>query len=62
MSERPRNASSIAPLFHDPNRGAELAARVEVTLARYPDYIREQITDLLRVLAKRPSEAEKEVR
>jgi hypothetical protein len=31
-------------------------------LARYPTYIREEITDLLRVLAEKPREAVKGVR
>ena len=35
-----------------------MAAKADLMLARYPDYIREQITELLRVLAAKPGEAE----
>ena len=41
-------------LFQGGNRGAELAAKADLMLARYPDYIREQVTELLRVLAAKP--------
>ena len=66
MPELRDNASSHSSqptglAFHDRNRGAELAAQADLMLARYPDYIREQITDLLRVLAT-PGEAEGEIR
>jgi hypothetical protein len=44
------------------NRGAELAAQADLMLARYPAEVREQITDLLRVLATKPGEAEDAVR
>jgi hypothetical protein len=47
---------------HHGNRGAGLAARADVMLARYPVYIREQVTELLRVLAAMPGEAENGVR
>jgi hypothetical protein len=33
-----------------------LAAKADLMLARYPAYIREQITDLLRVLAAKPGD------
>jgi len=44
------------------NRVAELAAQADLMLARYPVDVREQITELLRVLAERPIEAGKGVR
>jgi hypothetical protein len=59
MSELRNNASSIVPAFHPGNRGAEFAAHADLMLARYPAYIREEITDLLRVLAEKPREAVK---
>jgi hypothetical protein len=67
MSELRNNASSqesqpTVLAFHDGNQRAELVAQAEVTLARYPAYVREQITDLLRVLAEKPGQAEKGVR
>jgi hypothetical protein len=36
----------------------DLAAQADLMLARYPTAVREQITDLLRVLAAKPGEAE----
>ena len=48
--------------FHGVNRGAELAAKAGLMLARYPDYIREQVTELLRVLAAKAKEAKGGVR
>jgi hypothetical protein len=62
MSERRNNGSSVAPAFHHGNRGGELSANADLMLARYPVYIREEITDLLRVLTEKPREAVKEVR
>ena len=44
------------------NLGDELAAQADLMLARYPVDVREQITELLRVLAERPIEAGKGVR
>jgi hypothetical protein len=44
------------------NRGANLAAQADLMLARYPAYIREQVSELLRVLAEKPGEAENGVR
>ena len=35
--------------FHGANRGVELAAHADLMLARYPVYIREQVTELLMV-------------
>ncbi len=63
MSELPKNASShdgrpTRLAFNDRNRGAELAAQADLMLARYPADVREQITELLRVLAAKPGEAE----
>ena len=46
----------------DRNRAAELAAQADLMLARYPADVREQITELLQVLAKQPGEAENGVR
>jgi hypothetical protein len=36
----------------------DLAAQADLMLARYPTAVREQITDLLGVLAAKPGEAE----
>jgi hypothetical protein len=44
------------------NRVTELAAQADMMLARYPVDVREQITELLRVLAERPIEAANGVR
>jgi hypothetical protein len=44
----------------DSNRGAELAAQADLMLARYPADVREQITELLQVLAEKPGEAQTE--
>jgi len=44
------------------NRGDDLAAKADLMLARYPAYVREQIGELLRVLAAKPGEGENEVR
>lgn len=46
----------------DRNRGPELAAQADLVLARYPADIREQITELLQVLAEKRGEAENGVR
>jgi hypothetical protein len=56
MSERRNSASSqesqpAGLSVHDRNRGAELSAKADRILARYPAYVREQVTELLRVLA-----------
>jgi hypothetical protein len=64
MSELPKNASTHdgrppSLVFRDGNRGAESATQADRTLARYPADVREQITDLLRVLAEKPGDAEK---
>jgi hypothetical protein len=66
MPELRDNASSHSSqptglAFHDRIRGAGLAAQA-LMLARYPDYIREQVTELLRVLAAKPGEAENGIR
>ena len=62
MSELPKNASSHdgkpTGVFRDGNCGAELAIRADQTLARYPADVREQITELLRVLAEKPGDAQ----
>jgi hypothetical protein len=62
MSELRNNASSIVPASRPGNRGAELSEHADLTLARYPAYIREEITDLLRVLAEKPRDPVKGVR
>ena len=59
MSELRNNASSIAPAVHHGNRRAELSEHADLMLARYPAYIKEEITDLLRVLAEKPREVVK---
>ena len=59
MSERRTNASSIAPAVDHGNRRAEMSEHANLMLARYPAYIKEEITDLLRVLAEKPREAVK---
>lgn len=56
------DTQSTSLAFHDGSRGAELVVHVDLMLARYPDYIREQITELLRVLAAKPGEVESGVR
>jgi hypothetical protein len=66
MSERRNSASSqesqpTVLAFHDGNQRAELIAQADLMLARYPAYVREQVTELLRVLAAKQGEAEKEV-
>jgi hypothetical protein len=64
MCELPKDAS-LHPTQVEPwarNRVAELAAQADLMLARYPVDVREQITDLLRVLAERPIKAGKGVR
>jgi len=48
--------------FPDGSRGAELAAQADLMLARYPADVREQVTELLRVLAERPGDDKKKVR
>ena len=67
MPELRNNASSHSSqpkglAFHGVNRGAELAAKADLMLARYPDYIRQQVTELLMVLAAKPGQVEKGVR
>jgi hypothetical protein len=62
MSELRNHASSIPAAVRHGNRGAELAAHADLMLARYPAYIREEITALLRVLAEKPRDAVKGVR
>ena len=59
MSERRINASSIPAAVRHGDRRAELSEHADLMLARYPAYIREEITDLLRVLAEKPREAVK---
>ena len=59
MSELRNHASSSAPAVHHGNRRAELAEHADLMLARYPAYIRDEITDLLRVLGEKPREAVK---
>jgi len=61
MSERRNKASSqetqpTVLAFHDGNHRAELVTQTDLMLARYPAYVREQITELLRVLAAKPGE------
>jgi hypothetical protein len=67
MSERRNSASSqesqpTVLAFHDGNQRVELFAQADLLLARYPAYVREQITELLMVLAAKPGQAEKGVR
>jgi hypothetical protein len=66
MSERRNSASSqesqpTVLAFHDGNQRAELVAQAEM-LARYPANIREEITNLLRIIAAKTGEAEKGAR
>jgi hypothetical protein len=63
MSELPKSAGPhdgrLAPLdSEDKSRAAELAAQADLMLARYPIDVREQVSELLRVLAAKPEEAE----
>ena len=64
MPELCSNASSrpAGLTVHDPDRGDELAAKADEKLTQYPTHVREQITDLLRVLAAKPRLAENKVR
>ena len=62
MSELRNNASSIAPPLIMEIVTAEISEHANLMLARYPAYIKEEITDLLRVLAEKPREAVKGVR
>jgi hypothetical protein len=59
MSELRNHASSIPAAVRHGNRRAELSEHADLMLARYPAYIREEITELLRVLAEKPREAVK---
>ena len=59
MSELRNHASSIPAAVHHGDRRAELSQHADLMLVRYPAYIREEITDLLRVLAEKPREAVK---
>ena len=59
MSELRNNASSIPAAVRHGDRRAELSEHADLMLARYPAYIREEMTDLLRVLAEKPREAVK---
>jgi hypothetical protein len=63
MSELSENGSSqdsrpAGRVSSDRSRGAELAAQADGMLARYRPDVREQIIDLLLVLAAKPGEAE----
>jgi hypothetical protein len=51
------DGSSTGSDSSDRNRGAELAAQADLRLAHYPDYVREQVTQLLRILAGEPGAA-----
>jgi hypothetical protein len=57
----PHDTQATGVAFHGANRGVELAAYADLMLARYPVYIREQVTELLMVLAAKPGQAEKGV-
>ena len=64
MSEVHKNASArngrpTGLLVRDRGHGAELAAQAGVMLAHYPANVREEVTELLRVLAEKPGGAEK---
>jgi hypothetical protein len=58
----PHDTQATGVTFHGANRGVELAAHADLILARYPVYIREQVTELLMVLAAKPGEAENGIR
>ena len=63
MSEFPKNPGPhdgrpARLAANDRNRAAELAAQADLILARYPIDVREQVSELLRVLAAKPEEAE----
>jgi hypothetical protein len=67
MSDRRKNTPShdgrpTRLASGDRNRETEFAAQADVMLARYPADVREQIADLLRVLAAKPGEAENGIR
>ena len=59
MSELRNHASSIPAAVRHGDRRAELSQHADLMLVRYPAYIREEITDLLRILAEKPREAVK---
>jgi hypothetical protein len=59
MSELRNHASSIPAAVRHGDRQAELSEHADLMLARYPAYIKEEITDLLRVLSEKPREAVK---
>jgi hypothetical protein len=61
MPERRNIASSQDNQANHGNRGAELAAKADLMLARYPADLRDQVTELLRVLAEKPKKAEQGV-
>lgn len=63
MSELRNNASSHEnrPTRVDTcgrNRVGDLAVQSDLMLAHYPAYIREQVAELLRVLAEKPREVD----
>jgi hypothetical protein len=66
MSEIPKNASHggrPTPLASgNENRAAQFAAQADSMLAHYPTYERQQIIELLHILASKPGEAEDGVR
>jgi hypothetical protein len=67
MSERRNDALShdsqpTGLAFDHRNRGADLAAQADLMLARYSADFREQVTELLMVLAAKPGEAGSQVR
>jgi hypothetical protein len=57
-----QNDQPIGLTVHDRDRGDDLAAKVDLKLARYPAEVREQIADLLKVLATKPRLTKTEVR
>lgn len=66
MSELSENAAShngpqTRLASGEGNRVAEFAARADLMLARYPAEEREQIAELLRLLATKPGDVEKGV-
>jgi hypothetical protein len=55
-SKSPQDSQQTVLAYHDGNQRAELIAQADLMLARYPAYVREQITELLLVLAAKPEE------
>jgi hypothetical protein len=54
-----QNGRSSGLAVHFRDRGEEFATQADLKLARYPADVRDQVTELLRVLSAKPGEVEK---